>query len=229
MTRVLVTAILASILLVCDATAQPRLDLATSVVTPGQGVTVTVTGAQGDYFALIGSAVNGGFSFAGVPLGVGSDLVILGQGQLDGTGVASMVIVPPFNGTTLDGITCRRSPRRPRRSRRRGPRRGASCETAIWSRASQAPSAHRDRPGLRGLPGQLAPPAHRAPQVRLERRGRKACPVQRDREDQPARRMCVCERGLRSPRRTWAGMSPSHAPLGSEPPVVEVSPVASPT
>jgi hypothetical protein len=102
MTRVLVTTILASVLLVSDAAAQPQIALSTSVATPGQSVTVTVTGNPGEYFGVIGSAVNSGFSYAGVALGVGPDLVILGQGRLDGTGTATVAIVPPFSGTTLD-------------------------------------------------------------------------------------------------------------------------------
>ena len=102
MTRVLVTTILASVLLISDATAQPQIALSTSVATPGQSVTVTVTGNPGEYFGVIGSAVNSGFSYAGVALGVGPDLVILGQGRLDGTGTATVAIVAPFSGTTLD-------------------------------------------------------------------------------------------------------------------------------
>ena len=102
MIRILVMAILATGWLVSDATAQPQIALSASVASPGQSVTVTVTGNPGEYFGVIGSAVNSGFSYAGVPLGVGPDVVIHGQGRLDGTGTATVAIAPPFTGTTLD-------------------------------------------------------------------------------------------------------------------------------
>jgi hypothetical protein len=162
MIRVLVTAILSSLVLVSDATAQPQIALSTSVATPGQSLTVTVTGNPGEYFGVIGSAVNSGFSYGGVPLGVGPDLVILGQGRLDGTGTATIALVPPFVGTTLE------------------------------------------------LRGQRGFPVLRGSRALLELR------------------TCVCERGSGSPNRARAGMSPSPAPRGSEPPVAEVTPVVSP-
>ena len=102
MTRILFTATFASFLLVCNAWAQPQIVLSASVASPGQSVTVTVTGIPGEHFGVIGSALNGGFSYGGVALGVGPDLVILGQGRLDGTGTATVEVVPPFNATTLD-------------------------------------------------------------------------------------------------------------------------------
>ena len=72
------------------------------MVRPGEAVTVTVNGDPGEYYAVIGSSVNGGFSYAGVALGVGPDVVILAQGVLGGSGEASIRVVPPFNGTVLD-------------------------------------------------------------------------------------------------------------------------------
>ena len=63
---------------------------------------VRVTGDPGVFFAIIGSSVNGGFSYAGVPLGVGNDLVILAQGVLGGSGERSVEVAPPFSGTVLD-------------------------------------------------------------------------------------------------------------------------------
>ena len=63
---------------------------------------VRVTGDPGAFFAIIGSSVNGGFSYAGVPLGVGNDLVILAQGVFGGSGERSVEVAPPFSGTVLD-------------------------------------------------------------------------------------------------------------------------------
>lgn len=100
--RVVVSASLASFLLVTAASAQPQISLPTTVVSPGESVTVAVTGAPGEFFAVLGSTVNGGFSYAGVALGVGTDVVILAQGVLGGSGQVSVDVVPPFNGTLLD-------------------------------------------------------------------------------------------------------------------------------
>lgn len=68
----------------------------------GDSVTVTVTGRPGEFYAVLGSGVNGGFSYAGVALGVGNDVVILAQGVLGSSGERSITVVPPFNGTVLD-------------------------------------------------------------------------------------------------------------------------------
>lgn len=100
--RVVVSASLASILLVTAASAQPQISLPTTVVSPGESVTATVTGAPGEFYAVLGSSVNAGFSYAGMALGVGNDVVILAQGVLDGRGAAFVSVVPPFNGTILD-------------------------------------------------------------------------------------------------------------------------------
>jgi hypothetical protein len=51
---------------------------------------------------LIGSTVGSGFTYGGVPLAVGPDVVILAMGVLDGTGRAVVAFTPPFAGTTLD-------------------------------------------------------------------------------------------------------------------------------
>jgi len=101
-TRVLVAASLASALLAGTASAQPQMSLSTTVVAPGESVSVTITGVPGSFFAVLGSSVNGGFSYAGVALSVGSDVVILAQGVISGRGEESIPVVPPFNGTILD-------------------------------------------------------------------------------------------------------------------------------
>jgi hypothetical protein len=84
------------------AAAAPTLTLPQTAVVPGSPVAVTVSGTPGEFFAVLGSSVNAGFSFAGVPLSVGADLVILATGTLDASGTHTVTVVPPFNGTTLD-------------------------------------------------------------------------------------------------------------------------------
>jgi hypothetical protein len=68
------------------ASAQPQISASSTVVDSGNAVTITVTGAPGHTFALIGSSVGAGFSHAGIPLAVGADVTILTMGTLDGTG-----------------------------------------------------------------------------------------------------------------------------------------------
>jgi hypothetical protein len=103
---VFLRALLLASLVVClsapSVSAQPLLTLSTTVVAPGQPVTVTVSGGPGQFFAVIGSSVNAGFSYAGVALGVGPDVQIIQIGSLNGNGQASLSVVPPFTGTTFD-------------------------------------------------------------------------------------------------------------------------------
>jgi hypothetical protein len=100
--RVFVGAFLTGSLFVATASAQPQVALPTTVVAPGESVTVTVTGNPGAFYAVLGSSINGGFSYAGVALGVGTDVAILAQGVLGASGEAAVDVVPPFNGTLLD-------------------------------------------------------------------------------------------------------------------------------
>jgi hypothetical protein len=100
--RVFISALIATCLPVASASAQPQIALSTTVVVPGQSVTVTVTGGPGEFFAVLGSSVSAGFSYGGVALGVGNDVLILAQGALDGSGEASIKVVPPFTGSVLD-------------------------------------------------------------------------------------------------------------------------------
>jgi hypothetical protein len=88
---------------VMDAAAQaPAATVSASVVTPGAASAVTVTGVPGHYFALVGSTTNAGFTYAGVPFALGTDIRILATGNLDGTGKAVVNVVPPFVGSSLD-------------------------------------------------------------------------------------------------------------------------------
>ncbi|MGE0462190.1 MAG: collagen-like protein [Vicinamibacterales bacterium] len=100
--RLIVAVVLAASLLASTASAQPQIGVSTSIASPGERVTVSVTGAPGEFYAVLGSTVNAGFSYAGVPLGVGTDVAILAQGVLGGSGEVSVEIAPPFRGTTLD-------------------------------------------------------------------------------------------------------------------------------
>ncbi len=84
------------------AFAQPQISVLPTSVVPGQSATVTVTGTPGRFFAVIGSSVNGGISFAGVALGVGNDFIIITTGTLNSSGQAVITFTPPFNGSTLD-------------------------------------------------------------------------------------------------------------------------------
>jgi hypothetical protein len=90
------------LLAVGNAFAQPQMTLSTTVVSPGDAVVVTVSGGPGQFYAVLGSSVNAGFSYKGVELGVGRDVAILQNGVLDGNGQATASIVPPFTGTVLD-------------------------------------------------------------------------------------------------------------------------------
>ena len=72
-----------------------------AVVTPGTATTVTITGAPGEYFAVVGSSAGAGFAYAGVQFSVGGDVRILAMGQLTANQVL-LAIVPPFVGSSLD-------------------------------------------------------------------------------------------------------------------------------
>lgn len=100
--RVLVVFVLNGLLYASTAGAQPHLRVSADVAAPGQAVTVTLTGTPDVFYAVLGSSVNGGFRYAGLPLAVGADVVILAQGLLGASGEVAVEITPPFSGTTLD-------------------------------------------------------------------------------------------------------------------------------
>lgn len=100
--RAFVFTCLASWIGVASAAAQPQVALSANVVAPGESVTITVTGAPGAFYALLGSDVNSGGSFARENLKLSRDVAILSTGTLDGAGQAAVSVVPPFVGTVLD-------------------------------------------------------------------------------------------------------------------------------
>lgn len=100
--RALVFTCLASWLGVASAAAQPQISPSATVVAPGESLTVTVTGAPGAFYAVLGSSVNSGGAFTRENLKVKSDVTILSTGVLDGAGQAAVAIVPPFVGSVLD-------------------------------------------------------------------------------------------------------------------------------
>jgi hypothetical protein len=100
--RALVYSTLVSGLAAASAAAQPQIALARSVVAPGESVAVTVTGAPGASYALLGSSVDTGESFARDGLKTGRDVVIVTTGTLDGAGEATVNVTAPFVGTVLD-------------------------------------------------------------------------------------------------------------------------------
>jgi hypothetical protein len=84
------------------AAAQTTLTASTTLVEPGVAVSLTVTGPVGQQFAVIGSTVGSGFTYAGVPLAVGADVAIITTGVIGGGGTAVIGFAPPFRGATLD-------------------------------------------------------------------------------------------------------------------------------
>ncbi len=80
----------------------PDVSASTTIVAPGDAVNVTIAGAPGEQFALLGSSTGAGITYGGVALAVGRDVAILTMGTLDGDGKALVQVVPPFAGTVLD-------------------------------------------------------------------------------------------------------------------------------
>ena len=101
-TRAVAFACLAGWMSATSASAQPQVSASPTVVAPGQSVTITVTGAPGAFYALLGSDINGGDSFARDGLKVSHDVTVLATGMLDAGGQAAVKIIPPFVGTVLD-------------------------------------------------------------------------------------------------------------------------------
>jgi len=100
--RACVFAFLGSCLSAASAVAQPQVALSSTVVLPGESVTITVTGAPGASYALLGSTVNDGESFARAGLKPRQNVTVVATGTLDGAGEATLTVAPPFLGTVLD-------------------------------------------------------------------------------------------------------------------------------
>lgn len=100
--RSFVFAFVASCLMAASAHAQPQVTLSSTVVAPGESVAVTMTGAPGAFYALLGSSVDEGGSFAREGLRLRRDVTIIATGSLDGAGQATLNVKPPFLGTVLD-------------------------------------------------------------------------------------------------------------------------------
>jgi len=165
--RVLVATLFVSSLLVATASAQPHIALSTTVVVPGESVTVTVTGAPGEFYAVLGSSVNGGFSYGGVALGVGSDVVILAQGVLGGSGARSIDVVPPFNGSSLDRYYLQvvTSNARDFVPLQASPVRAVRNEDLVGGLpATEGPQGPPGPPGPAGAPGPAGPQGANGPQ-----------------------------------------------------------------
>ncbi len=79
-----------------------QASVAQDVVPAGEGVTVTVVGPPGQFYALGGSAMGAGLTHGGVALPLGPDAVVLAMGVIDGTGQVAVRVTPPFRGTVLD-------------------------------------------------------------------------------------------------------------------------------
>jgi hypothetical protein len=86
---------------VAGAQAQ-QLTVNRDLVAPGGTVNAVVTGNPGQNFALVGSTVGSGLVAFGVPMQLGTDYVILAVGVLNSAGQATVIVTPPFQGTTLD-------------------------------------------------------------------------------------------------------------------------------
>jgi hypothetical protein len=100
--RACVFTFVGSCLVAASAAAQPQVAVSSTVVAPGESVAITITGAPGAFYALLGSSVDDGESFARERLKVRHDATIVATGALDGAGQATVNVKPPFLGTVLD-------------------------------------------------------------------------------------------------------------------------------
>jgi len=100
--RLFVLTSLASCLVTASAAAQPQVTLSSTVVSPGESVTITVAGAPGAFYALLGNTADDGAGFASGGLKLRRDAATLATGVLDGGGQATLNVKPPFLGAVLD-------------------------------------------------------------------------------------------------------------------------------
>ena len=80
----------------------PGLALSSTIATPGQPVTATITGTPGLAYALVGSSTGAGLTYAGVTFAVGLDFSIIATGTIPAGGQLALNLTPPFLLTTLD-------------------------------------------------------------------------------------------------------------------------------
>ncbi len=93
--RQIIIGFICSLGLAIPASAQtPQVSASSTVLAPSDAVNVTIVGTPGHHFALLWSSTGAGFNYAGVALAVGSDVVILTIGVLDGSGRAVVPVVP---------------------------------------------------------------------------------------------------------------------------------------
>jgi len=100
--RVFVFTMLATCLVAANAAAQPQVVLSKTVVAPDESVAITINGAPGALYALLGSSVDDGQGFVREGLKLRRDAVLVATGSLDAAGQATLNVKPPFLGTVLD-------------------------------------------------------------------------------------------------------------------------------
>jgi len=93
-------ALLVSLVSVTASAQTPVLTPAVLTVAPNTSVQSGLTGAPGQFYAVLGSRSGSGVSYGGVDLAVGPDVILLAQGVLDASGHASVHITPPFQGAS---------------------------------------------------------------------------------------------------------------------------------
>jgi hypothetical protein len=144
----------------------PTLAVVTDVVAPGAAVTATLTGPPGQFYALLGSTVGAGFSFAGQNLAVGPDVAILAAGQFDGSGQVAVPVTAPFLFTTLDRyyLQAATSPSAGFTPLALSPGRILRNADLVGSLVGPpGPPGPPGLPGPQGVPGPIGPPGPQGP------------------------------------------------------------------
>lgn len=148
-----------------SASAQPiEIAVSADIVAPGVSIQATVTGPPGQLFAVAGSTTGAGFTYGGVGLPVGPDVVVLHVGTLDAGGRGVVNVTPPFVGTQLDryylmavwGTNSSFLPPTPSRSV--VIRNGDLVGGVTGPPGPEGPVGPAGPPGPQGLPGPQGPP-----------------------------------------------------------------------
>ena len=120
------------------AQGQVGLSVSTDIVVPGASVAATVTGPPGQAFAVIGSSAGAGFSYGGVALPVGPDVVVYHVGTLDSSGSGTVIDnTTPTNTEPISTAVPKRTPT----SANAGTRTRGSCAD-IQTAGSDIDSTH---------------------------------------------------------------------------------------